>query len=643
MSATQLLHEAVAALGGTNRPGQTAMTEAVERALSTQRHLAVQAGTGTGKSLAYLVPALAYAQKTESTVIVSTATIALQQQLVARDLPRLAEALADTLPNKPSFAIIKGRSNYLCKHRVNTAPATDDPALMSEAELSPMGRQVTKLYEWADTTKTGDRDDLDFPVNNEAWRQVSVTARECIGASLCPFGQECFAEAARQEAHNVDVVVTNHAMLAIDAMMDVEILPQHDAIIIDEAHELDSRITAVSTTEIGRTALATTARRAEKLSQDEAITQLTEAATLWEEAIDELAPGRINELPDYLATPFRGLRDALWRVREAINPPPEGEASNDPERYTERTTLSSHVEEQHDAVVRVLEVFAEPDIKKHSDVVWLDETSTIRVAPISVAGLLRTRLFGENTVILTSATLALGGRFDILAQQWGLPKGTWDSLDAGSPFQPQRSGILYTPRTLPEPGRGGLQPEVLEEMRTLIMAAGGRTLALFTSRAAMREAKEKLAPHIPFDIYCQDEDRTATLIAKFAAKENSCLFGTLSLWQGVDVPGASCSLVIMDKIPFPRPDDPLLQARKDAADAQNRNGFMEVACTHAALLMAQGAGRLLRSSTDRGVVAIMDPRLATRRYGTFLINSMPPFWRTQELSVTTAALQRLRQ
>ena len=293
----------------------------------------------------------------------------------------------------------------------------------------------------------------------------------------------------------------------------------------------------------------------------------------------------------------------------------------------------------------MLEVFAEDDPAKQRDVVWLTRDDrrgdSLKVAPLSVAGLLHSQLFLDNTVVLASATLTIGGNFNAMAASWGLPKGSWDSLDAGTPFDPAKSGILYSTCHLPQPGRDGLSEEFLDELASLITAAGGRTLGLFSSRRAAVQATEAMRARLPFDIFCQGDDSTGVLVDKFAKDENSCLFGTLSLWQGVDVPGSSCSLVVIDRIPFPRPDDPLLQARKEAADAEGRNGFMEVAATHAALLMAQGAGRLLRHVTDRGVVAVLDSRFATKRYGGFLRSSMPALWPTSDIAVVTAALRRL--
>ncbi|APT85353.1 ATP-dependent DNA helicase [Corynebacterium aquilae] len=641
---TELLGHAVTALGGARRDGQVLMSCAVARALANERHLAVQAGTGTGKSLAYLVPAAAHAIASEQSVVVSTATIALQRQLVGRDLPRLAKALEPHLDRPLTFAILKGRSNYICLNKLATGQAAED-GLLSEEELSGIGKEVRHLSDWAQDTDTGDRDDLEEGVSNLAWRQLSVTANECLGASRCPQAEECFAEAARKKAREADIIVTNHALLAIDALAEVDVLPQHDAVIIDEAHELDGRITGVATNELTANALVLAARRAKKLGADGKDDELVGLADDWPIVLDSAPRGRWTTLPEEVAGPLVKLRDTLWSVRTAIHTAPDGEAASDPEKNAERHHLSQHLVELHDTCVRILGVFEQEDPAKQVDVVWLSDEprrgATLRVAPLSVSGLLATRLFAEKTVVLTSATLTVGGNFQAMAASWGLAKGSYDHLDAGTPFDPAKSGILYVPVHLPEPGRDGLSPEALAEIKDLIMAAGGRTLGLFSSRRAAEQAAEFLRPRIPMDVLCQGEDSTPNLIKRFAANENAVLVGTLTLWQGVDVPGKSCSVVIMDRIPFPRPDDPLLQARKEAADAAGRNGFMEVAATHAALLMAQGAGRLLRHVDDRGVVAVLDTRLVSKRYGGFLRASMPAFWPTTDKKTVISAIKRL--
>lgn len=642
-----LLDTAVEALGGARRDGQMKMANAVTRALESERHLAVQAGTGTGKSLAYLVPAIRHAQNSGHTVIVSTATLALQRQLVERDLPRLVDALEAVMEVKPTFAIMKGRSNYLCMNKVARAEelAAED-ALMEEQEVSRMGRHIQRIYEWADETESGDRDDLDPGVPDLAWRQVSVTSAECLGASRCPHGEECFAEAARRKAADVNIVVTNHALLAIDAVSDINILPEHEVVIIDEAHELDGRITSVSTAEITGRAIKMAANRAKSLGAQGKDQRLSQMADEFVMLLGEFPPGRWIDMPDNAKQQLTALGDTLRDCKEAIARAPEGEQTNDPETFAERQNLANHLVTMSEAVARILDVFATGDPSAQEDVVWVerDERSmidTLAVAPLSIAGMLHEKLFGEQTVVLTSATLALGGRFDAMAAQWGMPKGTWDSLDAGTPFDPAKKGILYVAKHLPQPGRDGLATETLEEMRELIMAAGGRTLGLFSSRRAAEQAAQELKAKLPFDIYVQGEDSIGALVDKFRKNENSCLFGTLTLWQGVDVPGPSCSLVLIDRIPFPRPDNPLMQARTEAAQAAGRSGFMEVSATHAALLMAQGAGRLLRSINDRGVVAVLDSRLETKRYGGFLKASMPRFWTTTDSETVKAALKRL--
>lgn len=640
-----MLSHVVEHIGGARREGQVRMTNAVARALATHRHLAVQAGTGTGKSMAYLVPAIEHAQRTDSTVVVSTATIALQNQLVGRDLPRLVEALDGVVDRTPSFAIVKGRSNYVCLQRVGQAEADDaaQPSLDSGSpvELTELGAHMQRVRDFAQDSDTGDRDDLAPGVPDTVWRAVSVTAKECIGASRCPFGADCFAEKARAEASDVDVVVTNHAMLAIDALADANILPEHDVVIVDEAHELDARITAVATTELSAQALVLAANRAAKL--DPAAKAADDLKGLADELADMLQleqQGRLLELTDHVQDTLVGVRDTVMRLRDKIRSgAAPDESENDPERAAERQNLANHLLELHEGIVRMFDTLEAPPDKTR-DVLWLNN-KTLKVAPLSVAGLLSDRLFSSNTVVLTSATLSVGGNFNALAAAWGLPKGTWDGLDAGTPFDPRKAGILYTPRHIPEPGRDGLAPATLDEIAGLIMAAGGRTLGLFASRRAAEQAAAEMRKRLPFDILCQGDDTIPALVKRFADSENTCLFGTLTLWQGVDVPGRSCSLVIIDKIPFPRPDDPLLQARKEAADAAGRNGFMEVAATHASLFMAQGAGRLLRSVDDRGVVAVLDKRLVEKRYGSFIRSSMPNFWPTHDPNVVTQALKRL--
>jgi ATP-dependent DNA helicase DinG len=344
------------------------------------------------------------------------------------------------------------------------------------------------------------------------------------------------------------------------------------------------------------------------------------------------------------------LRDAADKVRSAIDTAP-----GDPKAAAARSEAVTALTDISDTASRILTSFG-PAIPDRTDVVWLDHEEArgggsmraiLRVAPLSVANLLRGRIFDQSTVILTSATLTVGGTFDAMARSWGLSgddkDAGWRGIDVGSPFAHAKSGILYVAAHLPPPGRDGAgSAEQLDEIEGLITAAGGRTLGLFSSMRAAKAATEAMRGRLDTPVLCQGEDTTMALVRRFAEDEAASLFGTLSLWQGVDVPGPSLSLVLIDRIPFPRPDDPLITARQRAIAAHGGNGFMAVAASHAALLLAQGAGRLLRGVDDRGVVAVLDSRMATARYAGFLRASLPPFWSTTDSERVRAALERLR-
>jgi ATP-dependent DNA helicase DinG len=638
------------------------MAEAVAHAFDAGEHLAVQAGTGTGKSLAYLVPAIARAIAADEPVVISTATIALQRQLVDRDLPALADSLAEALPREPKFALLKGRGNYLCLNKIHNGAAAEpddrpQEELFDAAASTALGRDVARLIAWSSNTDTGDRDELAPGVPDRSWGQVSVSSRECIGAARCPFGTDCFAEKARSRAAEVDVVVTNHALLAIDAISDAAVLPEHRLLVVDEAHELADRVTGVATAELSNAILSAATRRVARLVEPE-LTQRLEAATAtFASAIHDATPGRIDRLDDEMTTYLTALRDAASRVRSAIDMSP-----SDPKAASARTEAVTALSDISDTATRIVASFV-PEIPNRDDVVWLDHEDSaharsnkggggairavMRVAPLSVAGLLRGRLFDQSTVVLTSATLTVGGSFDAMAAAWGLTGGDeqpdWRGIDVGSPFEHAKAGILYVAAHLPPPGRDGTgSAEQLDEIQTLIDAAGGRTLGLFSSMRAARAASEIMRERLSTPVLCQGDDTTSALVKQFADDPATCLFGTLSLWQGVDVPGPSLSLVLIDRIPFPRPDDPLLSARQRAVAARGGNGFMAVAASHAALLLAQGAGRLLRRSEDRGVVAVLDSRMATARYAGYLLASLPPFWATTDSVRVRQALERLQ-
>ncbi|MDQ3504480.1 MAG: ATP-dependent DNA helicase [Actinomycetota bacterium] len=623
------------------------MADAVQTAMQTDEHLLVQAGTGTGKSLAYLVPALRHAMVDGEPVVVSTATLALQAQIVGRDLPVLIDALAPLLGRRPEVALVKGRAHYACRHKLDGGYPAEEPALFdaptNSGPSSSLGKAVVRLREWVETSKTGDRSELVPGVPDRAWRQISVTAHECLGGQRCPRASTCFSERSRAKAREADIVVTNHAFLAIDAFEGRSMLPDHQVVVVDEAHELADRVTGVISDQLSvasvSAAAAAAARHAEVDSD-----RLSDAAADLGAALDELEAGRFTDvLPEGLHRAVAAVRDA---AREALTSLPAAVA------LLETGGNQGGQQLARGALAEIFDVAERLTKESEADVSWLTVSEygpgsprrTLQVAPLSVADLLRERLFTERTVILTSATLTVGGRFDATAEALGLSgkdAPPWQGRDVGSPFDYPKQGILYVAKHLPPPGRDGLGTPGMDEIAALIEAAGGRTLGLFSSRRAAEAAAEQLRERLDAPILCQGDDATPTLMAAFAADPRTCLFGTLSLWQGVDVPGPTCHLVLIDRIPFPRPDDPLMSARAQAVSRAGGNGFMSVSASHAALLLAQGSGRLIRTSTDRGVVAVLDSRLATARYAGYLRASMPPLWPTTDQGVVLAALARL--
>jgi ATP-dependent DNA helicase DinG len=628
-----VLATAVAALGGEERPGQIEMAEAVADAMTSGEHLLVQAGTGTGKSLAYLVPCLLR----EERVVIATATLALQHQLVERDIPALVAALPDV---DTSFAVLKGRSNYACLHRVREGVPDDQGTLVAMPEGS-MGAEVLKLREWveseADGGGSGERDNAPRHTDR-LWRQVSVNHRECLGATKCPYAHECFAEKAKEKAARSQVIVTNHSLLAIDAIEGVPMIPDYDTVVIDEAHELVARVTQAATDELTFGDVERAGRRAGRYAEGDAADDLLDAGEALQAAMGECAPGRIDAMPQDLGDAVQLVRDAARACLSAIPKESEGEAD------AARTQAKGLVQE---VFVNAERMAAD----KESDVLWLAEgrdriPPRLYVAPLEVWGPMRDKLLSDKTVVFTSATLRLGGDFGPVATSFGLhdddEEHPWRGLDVGSPFDYGQQAILYVARHLPPPGRDGMSQATLDEICELVDAADGRALGLFSSRRAAEVAAEVVRERLPhLTTLAQGDAQLPELAKQFVADPHTCLFGTLSLWQGLDVPGETCQLVLIDRIPFPRPDDPLMSARQRAADRAGGNGFMQVAATHAALLLAQGSGRLIRTTSDRGVVAVLDPRLVTARYGGFLRASLAPMWTTSDPALVRGALKRL--
>jgi ATP-dependent DNA helicase DinG len=649
------LDVAVAAISGEPRSGQIEMAEAVANALSNRHHLLVQAGTGTGKSLAYLVPALVSGKK----VLVATATLALQRQLVERDLPKIKAALDKELKRDITFAIYKGVGNYVCLQKMNNSDG--DPENQAVLEVSSLESDAKRLRAWAESPKaSGDRDDAP-DVDRRVWFANSVSGRECMGADECPYGHKCFAALAKAKAQTADVVVTNHTLLAIEIVDSHPILPERDAVILDEAHEFMDRTTQAVTEELTAPRVIRAAAMARKHMPGKASDAFTKAADKFADAVDEYSEvvksditksGRLDQLPKELESSMRAIKESVAAILQLINADAEVIDIN---TMAERARVKGALNEISQTVTKLLK-------PGHMHVLWFEPTySTLYLAPLSVSNVLRRNLLTETPVIATSATLTVGKSFDAIAKNIGFVIGEKDEdqesedgaidpanlqiLDVGSPFDFANQGMLYLPKHLPEPGRDGPSIEALTELGELIEAAGGRTLALFSSWRGVEMADEhlrKVLADLKLPIITQRRgDAVGPLVDKFASIPNSILLGTISLWQGIDVPGPSCTLVAIDRIPFPRPDEPVMSARAAEADAAGGSGFMQISLPRAALLLAQGTGRLIRSLDDRGVVAILDSRIVNKRYGSILLNSMPPFWRTNDGEIIKDALKRL--
>jgi len=650
-----------------DRPQQQEMAGAVGRAIRSHRHLVVQAGTGTGKSLAYLVPALALGAR----VVVSTATKALQDQLAHRDLPQLSRSLGVRF----EFAVLKGRSNYICRQRVNEISGGGQQMALGEddqpagpKELGRLGREVLRLVAWAGEgaggavgagaggpakgseggrrgrgrvvpTVTGDRAELPFEPSDAAWAQVSTGWRECPGAAQCPSGGDCFAEAARRRAAEADVVVVNTHLYATSlAIQEAELLPPHDVVIFDEAHELEDIASAALGFDLNQARLVALARLARPLVADGAVAAAVEDGALV--LTGALRPHRdqalARPLPEEVSDALVLVRERVSRCLEELRKAGRARGAGGPEQAEPQ---ARRVRAQK-AAAHLLEDVNEMLDLPASQIAWVEgpeHAPVLRVAPIDVGGALGARLWGREdapTAVMTSATIP-----PHLGERLGLPAGSYDELNVGSPFSYPDQALLYCPVHLPDPRDAGFEAAMHDELVALIEAAQGRALALFTSWRAMQAAAEVVRGRVPWTVLTQSDLPKPKLVAEFSADEHSCLFATMGFWQGVDVPGPSLSLVTIDRLPFPRPDDPLLRARRAALGPR---AFELIDVPRAATLLAQGAGRLVRSRQDRGVVAVLDRRLGKARYRWELVNALPPMRRTRSRAEVEAFLADLR-
>ena len=669
--------------GGEVRPGQLQMAEAVARAIGSGRHLAVRAGTGTGKSLAYLVPAVLARKR----VLIATATKNLQDQLARKDLPLVHEHLGQSFEH----AVLKGRSNYLCVQAIRESAAsslqgelgTDLPS--REAPQRRRG-EVEALLAWAATTGTGDRAELEEEPDPRLWSAFSVTAEECPGAQRCPSGGSCFVEAARARAAEADVVVVNLHLLGADLASGGEILPERDVVVVDEAHELEDVMSAslgisLSASRVRAAALSLRTALGAPSTRDAASTEpsspgLEQRAGLagrsWRGAPErgssstaivesllqvgeDLERVLSTEIGRRLTSTTKGpLGDVLALLESRLE---RAERELRRSHATDGLAPSSTKSQMTDAGAKTQadgeegvptpagdggQVFEQRRLRaltsighlrddlhriaslEEDQVAWVEGGAqpSLEVAPIDVSGLLAELLFGRGPVVLTSATLPPG-----LLGQLGAGEERSDELDVGSPFAYEEKALLYCAAHLPDRRRPEAEAAIHDEITALVTASSGRALVLFTSRSAMERAAEVLRSRISLPILVQGERSKVALLAEFGADPAASLFATMGFWQGVDVPGPTLSLVVIDRIPFPRPDEPLTSARRERAGPA---GFRVVDLPRAASLLAQGAGRLIRSAEDRGVVAILDSRLASASYRWDLVRALPPMRRTKD-------------
>ncbi|MGD9703791.1 MAG: ATP-dependent DNA helicase [Acidimicrobiia bacterium] len=618
--AARVIERVTAALpNAEDRPGQRAMVTAVAEAIAARRHLVVEAPTGVGKSLGYLVPAVLSGAK----VVVTTATKALQDQLAQKDLPFLAEHIGREM----EFAVLKGRSNYLCLQRLREVQSTDSGQLELE-DLAPTTKlEIKRLATWAGTTKTGDMGELDWAPTDRAWQSVSVGSEECPGAQRCPMGGSCFAEAARNRAAAADVIVVNTHLYGLNVAAGGVLLPDHDVVIIDEAHQLEDVMSDTVGVSIGGGRFSRAAAAVRRIVEDPALVgAIADAGILVRDALSPLLGERLaRPLPPVV---FEALTDGRRRLDEALGALRriDTNAEDAKQRVLRAATLAGRLVEHIDAALAYGERYV-------AFVAGTPDAPRLEIAPLDVGPVLNAGVWTQRTAILTSATIPLS-----LAERVGLPAGSVDTLAVESPFDYEHHGLIYCAMHLPDPRSPAFGPATHDELEGLIGAAGGRTLALFTSWRAMEAAADALRPKLPFTLLTQRDLPKQALIKAFMADESACLFATAGFFQGVDIPGRTLSLVTIDRIPFPRPDDPLLSARREQLGA---DAFRLIDLPRAAMLLAQASGRLIRSTTDRGVVAVLDPRLGKAGYRWDIVRALPPMRRTRHRAEAEAFLREI--
>jgi ATP-dependent DNA helicase DinG len=632
-----------------HRPGQINMAEAVLRAFEQRRHLIVEAGTGTGKTLAYLVPAIAAACGSGARIVISTGTKNLQEQLMDKDIPFLQE----TLPAKFRAAVMKGRNNYACLHRIKRAETM--PVLDGLDQID----QFDEVFRWSMKTETGDRAELsNLPENLPFWRHIDARSDTCLGQKCADF-EPCFVTKMRQRAIDADVIVVNHHLFFADLALRNgaygSVLPDYAAVILDEAHQIEDVASeyfgvGVSNYQIDDLLYDVGGLRLENNEVERELARISARVQRFADAFwvsfkeGRGLEGRFSLAPSRSSSPT---------MREDVSEPPAlaGGSADDEEQagmpalpgaphnaldnalYRLETTLAILKEPPPDAeniLRRVRELrFALNFLIKAEDkqfVYWIERRGRgvfLRASPINVSGLLQDRLFAKvPTVVLTSATLSSAGNFNFIRERLGLDEA--EEMIAESIFDFENQAVLYLPPSMPDPRSPQWGRAAADEVIKIVNATEGRAFVLSTSNAGMNELYERVAPQIDYPCFVQGSTSKGALLKKFRETPNAVLFATASFWQGVDVRGEQLSCVIIDKLPFAVPTDPVVAARQRHIEEMGGSSFYEYSVPQAVISLKQGLGRLIRSTSDRGVLAVLDPRVRTKVYGQQFLKSLPP-------------------
>jgi len=597
--------------GAERREGQRAMAVAVADALATQGHVVIEAGTGIGKSLAYLVPVALEGRR----AVVATATKALQDQLMEKDVPALHAAGIEC-----AATVLKGRQNYLCQQRLADLGAPEQATLELDARPEAgVVAQLRRIAAWAGSTETGERDHLGFEPDARAWARVSMPAEECPGADRCPHGVTCFAEVAKRRADSADLVIVNSALYGAHLSTGRTLLPAHEIVVFDEAHELDLQLSRSLGVECSGSRLRAVAGLARRVGVPDAGDDLATAADRLQRVLqDRISRGTQTGLDDATRAVLDDASRAADRLVEAVEAGPVGDGE------LQRWSARGAAVHLRGDLVRLRDPGTD-------DLVFIEGSerqATLVRAPVDVGGLLAP-LWAETAGVLCSATIP-----ERLETRLGLDGVR--RVELASPFDYPRHALLYVPRHLPDRRDPSAEPLMVEELACLVEAAGGRTLALFTSRRALEQVGRSVRDRVATPVLLQGEGSRARLLEAFEADESTSLFATMGFWQGVDVPGRTLSLLAIDRLPFGRPDDPMLQARRERA---GDGAFLAVDVPRASMLLAQGVGRLIRTAEDRGVVCVLDTRLATATYRSRLLARLPPMRRTTSRDEAVAFLR----